>query len=451
MATNTFTAPPMSLRTALNVAVIGAGAAGLVAARELRREGHSVVVFERENRLGGTWVYDPKTESDPIGLDPSRTVAQSSLYASLRTNLPRETMGFRDYPFAASTRDPRRFPGHGEVLEYLNDFANEFGLTELVRLGTEVKRVGLEGGKWRVRSRCGEDFLDEIYDAAVVCNGHYSEPRIAEIPGIETWPGHQIHSRNYRTPEPFRGQVVVLIGSSSSAVDISRDIAGVAKEAHVASRSVTDGTIGKVPGYNNMWIHSMIERVCGDGTVVFQDGSAVCADVILHCTGYKYNFPFLDTNGAVTVDDNRVGPLYKHVFPPTLAPSLSFVGLLLKVIPFPLFELQSKWIAGVLSGRIALPSSDEMMANVEVFYRTLDESGIPKRYTHQLAEYQFEYSDWLASECGCPPSEEWRKQIYFATGKNRKVRPETYRDEWDDEHLVPRAYEDFAKYCSNGN
>ena len=173
----------MSPRTALNVAVIGAGAAGLVAARELLREGHSVVAFERENRLGGTWVYNPTTESDPIGLDPSRTVAQSSLYASLRTNLPRETMGFRDYPFAASTRDPRRFPGHGEVLEYLNDFASEFGLTELVRLGTEVKRVALEGGKWRVRSRCGGDLLDEIYDAVVVCNGHYSEPRIAEIPG----------------------------------------------------------------------------------------------------------------------------------------------------------------------------------------------------------------------------------------------------------------------------
>ena len=56
-------------------------------------------------------------------------------------------------------------------------------------------------------------------------------------------------------------QVVVLIGSSSSAVDISRDIAGVAKEVHVASRSVTDGTIGKVPGYDNMWMHSMVKAL----------------------------------------------------------------------------------------------------------------------------------------------------------------------------------------------
>lgn len=42
---------------------------------------------------------------------------------------------------------------------------------------------------------------------------------------------------------------------------------------------------------------------------------------------YKYYFPFLDTKGEVIVEDNRVGPLYKHVFPPALSPGLSFIGL----------------------------------------------------------------------------------------------------------------------------
>uniref|UniRef100_M4F6E5 Flavin-containing monooxygenase n=1 Tax=Brassica campestris TaxID=3711 RepID=M4F6E5_BRACM len=54
-------------------------------------------------------------------------------------------------------------------------------------------------------------------------------------------------------------------------------------------------------------------------------------------------------------DDNRVGPLYKHIFSPASAPSLSFIGITWKVLLFHLFELQSKWIAGVLSGRITLP------------------------------------------------------------------------------------------------
>lgn len=49
-----------------------------------------------------------------------------------------------------------------------------------------------------------------------------------------------------------------MIGSAASAVDISRDIAGVAKEVHVASRSVGDGSIGKQPGYDNLWLHSMV-------------------------------------------------------------------------------------------------------------------------------------------------------------------------------------------------
>lgn len=170
------------------VAVIGAGAGGLAAARELRREGHSVVVFERETNLGGTWVYDPRTESDPLGSDPTRKIVHGSLYASLRTNLPREVMGFRDYPFVSSTRpgrDPRRYPGHREVMEYLNDYASEFGLSELVRLETEVLEVGIvDGGKWKVKYGKNGEVDDELYDAVVVCNGHYTEPRIADIPGI---------------------------------------------------------------------------------------------------------------------------------------------------------------------------------------------------------------------------------------------------------------------------
>ena len=74
-----------------------------------------------------------------------------------------------------------------------------------------------------------------------------------------------------------------------------------------------------------------MERLCEDGRVVFGDGSSILADTIIYCTGFNYSFPFLDTEGAVTVDDNCVGPLFEHVFPPSLAPSLSFVGIPVKV------------------------------------------------------------------------------------------------------------------------
>ncbi|XWS49769.1 hypothetical protein CRYUN_Cryun12cG0031200 [Craigia yunnanensis] len=450
-----------------HVAVVGAGAAGLVAARELHREGHSVVVFERGNEVGGTWVYTPRVEPDPLGIDPNRPIVHTSVYSSLRTNLPREVMGFRDFPFvirSGENRDPRMYPGHREVLLYLKEFAREFGIEEMVRFETEVVKVGiLENGKCKVRSKKTSslnnenndnniseiEFDDEIFDAVVVCVGHYTEPRIAEIPGVNLWPGKQMHSHNYRIPEPFRDQVVILIGCSASAVDISRDIAAIAKEVHVASRSVADETYTKQLGYNNLWLHSMIDSAREDGTVVFRNGKVVLADVIMHCTGYKYHFPFLDTNGIVTVDDNRVGPLYKHIFPPALAPCLSFIGVPWIVSTFPLFEFQSKWIAGVLSARITLPSQKEMMEDIKAFYSTLEASGIPKRYTHCLGESKFEYYDWLASQCGCQGIEKWRKQMIDATVENIiSLRPDTYRDEWEDQQLVLEAHEDFTKYTS---
>ncbi|XP_074582060.1 LOW QUALITY PROTEIN: flavin-containing monooxygenase FMO GS-OX-like 4 [Curcuma longa] len=439
------TRPPASRR----VAVIGAGAAGFVAARELQREGHRVVVFERGAAIGGTWVYAAATESDPLGLDPFREIVHSSLYDSLRTNLPRECMGFLDYPFSSGRSpaggDPRRFPGHREVLRYLEDFCRDFDLYRLIRFQTEV--AGVEkicDGRWEVRSR--RDGLveeSEVFDGVVVCNGHYTEPRVAEIPGIHTWPGKQMHSHNYRLPEPFLDQMVVIIGSSSSAVDISRDIAKYAKEVHVSSRSLSAEFPKKQPGYDNMWLHSTIESTHKDGNVVFLDGSQFHVDVIIHCTGYKYHFPFLKANNTVTVDDNCVGPLYKHVFPPSHAPNLSFIGIPWKVVPFPLFELQSKWVAGALSGRITLPTEEEMMEDVEAWYLEIEAFGWPKRYRHNLSKNQFEYDDWLAAQCGHPPIEEWRKLMYESTSMNRRAQPEKYRDEWDDDHLVTQAEQSF--------
>eukprot|EP01018_Ginkgo_biloba_P016530 Gb_21983 [translate_table: standard] len=196
------------------VCVIGAGAAGLVAARELTREGHRVVVYEQNTDLGGVWLYNSDVEDDPLGQNPHRKVVHSSLYASLRANLPREIMGFVDYPLVAKDgRDARRFPGHREILLYLNDFARDFNLVPLIQFNTRVEYVGManpetltgDGMKeknieWLVRSRRraahGHDWTAEevevVFDAVVVCNGHYTEPRIAQIPGIGSTPSYAL-------------------------------------------------------------------------------------------------------------------------------------------------------------------------------------------------------------------------------------------------------------------
>ncbi|KAM3316778.1 hypothetical protein ACQJBY_034746 [Aegilops geniculata] len=435
------------------------GAAGLVAARELRHEGHAPVVFERAAGVGGTWRYDDAASADPLGAGG----VHGSLYASLRTNLPRECMGFLDFPFVADegSVDPRRFPGHQEVLRYLETFARRFDLLELVRLQTEVVSVRRSGGaSWRV-SYCStkiagsdgggklqEEAQSEVFDAVVVCNGHFAEPRLADIAGIGSWPGRQMHSHSYRVPDPFHGQIVVIIGYNPSGMDISRDIGGVAKEVHVAIRSAPAEMQGAT-AHANLWLHPMIECAEEDGSVVFRDGSRVKADAIVHCTGYKYRFPFLEEeDGIVSVDDARVGPLYKHVFPPHVAPHISFIGLPFKSILFPVFRLQSNWVAGALSGRIELPSSEEMMLDVTTFYSDMEARGWPKKFTHNLGveAWTFEYEDWLAEQCGLEKMEEWRRVIYAAGRARVSVRPESYREEWDDDQVLAQAHHDLSKY-----
>ena len=53
-----------------------------------------------------------------------------------------------------------------------------------------------------------------------------------------------------------------------------------------------------------------------------------------------------------------------------------------------MFELQSKWIACVLSNQFALPTQEKMMEDVEAFYSSLEASGVPKRYTHNMGSSQ---------------------------------------------------------------
>ncbi|KAF6984144.1 hypothetical protein CFC21_002190 [Triticum aestivum] len=423
------------------VAVVGAGAAGLVAARELLREGHAVTVFERSDRVGGTWAYDPRAdETDPLG-----AAVHGSLYASLRTNLPRELMGFSGHESLVGrvfAGDPRTFPGHQEVLAFLRAFAEESGVARRVRLRAEVVRAapplgrgGESGERWSVAWR-GEDgeVAVEAFDAVVVCNGHCTVPLVPKLPGIGKWRGKQMHSHNYRIPEPFRDQIVVVVGLGASGIDIAREISQVTKEVHIASRQ-NEHRLGKISidPYLNVWMHAEVDCIQEDGQVRFAEGAAVAADVILYCTGYRYHFPFLDLDELTVDDENRVGPLYKHVFPPKYAPNLSFVGLPVKTILFQSFELEAKWVARVLSGRAALPSEEGMLDAVREHYRRMEESGRPRRHTHALMPEWVEYMDWLAEQVGERRLEARRRDIYERALQRVWSLDGGYRDSCEDE------------------
>ncbi|XP_073059167.1 flavin-containing monooxygenase FMO GS-OX-like 9 isoform X1 [Primulina eburnea] len=434
------------------VCVIGAGPSGLVTAREMRKEGHNVVVLEQNHDIGGQWLYNPEVEDeDPLGKNDFMKV-HSSVYSSLRLASPREIMGFTDFPFVIKKdRDVRRFPGHREVLLYLQDFCDYFELRGMIRFNTVVVNVQMleypgvlgEDLKWVVRSKEVEKEVEEVFDAVVVATGHYSKPRLPKIKGMDVWRRKQLHSHVYRIPEPFKNEVVVVVGSSISGQDISMELVDVAKKIHLSAKSshaISQGLSKVISKYDTLHLHPQIESLHEDGKVLFNDGSWVIADSLIYCTGYSYSFPFLDTKGIVAIDDNRVGPLFEHTFPPSLAPSLSFVGIPGKLIGFPFFEAQAKWIAQLLCGKTRLPSWDDMMLSIEEFYQSRDIAGIPKNHTHDISS--FEYCDKYGDYIGFPRLEKWRKELCLSSVRNAEIDLETFRDVYhEDEEMLQQAYQ----------
>ena len=189
---------------------------------------------------------------------------------------------------------------------------------------------------------------------------------------------------------------MAVIGGASSGEDISREIAQVAASVHRCSRGWGPQDCPSTPE-GNVWRHPMLDSLLPSGEAVFGDGACVHIDVLLHCTGYRHSFPFLRGVGArcLSVEGQRVGPLYDHVFPPSLAPTLALVGLPWQVAPFPLCQLQAKWVAQVLAGKVKLPAEEEMGRVVGQQYGRMEQEDISPRYTHRMGgQAQVRGSPW---------------------------------------------------------
>ena len=470
------------------VAVIGAGAAGLGAARELKREGHTVVVFEQGKDVGGVWVYDENVETDKLGIQVNRKKVHSSVYASLRTNLPREVMGYGSFPFTKgfSGKDNRRFCGHKEVRAYLDAYADHYELRALIKTNTKVVSAeptsemdpdylvappGYDYPKWGPRwgitttdSDTDTETKKEIFDAVVVCNGHYSEPRVPELPNADKSPITQMHSHNYRVPDDdlFVGKKVVVLGASASGEDLSREIASVAQTVILSATGWKEDCDKKeFPAEshpdNMRRTGGIVEFGSTSNSVTFEnDVTEQDVDVVVYATGYKVTFPFFlsgdgegESNNVSsktdasksekiipTSTDNKVVPLWDHVFSPFAGPSLSFIGLPWKVVPFPQFEVQGRWISQAISGKVTLPDRDEMMHSVEKEILLDKNNHILDRHFHRMGNAQFEYNDRLLERCGEGPMPQWRQEMYLKTGQRKRSEPTSYRDgptPWSDE------------------
>lgn len=436
------------MSAASRVAIVGAGAAGLAMARQLDRAGLESVVFEAERRLGGTWVYDEATESDPLGRAPGRRRIHTSMYAGLHTNLPRDLMAFREFPFDDSTggrKDMPRFPRHTDVLHYLERYAEHFNLVRRIRFGNRVSSVvplgesgeawtdrGDEPTAWQVRSiDAGGSTRNEQFSAVAICNGHYAFPRVPSLPGAEHFEGRQLHSHSYRHPEDYRGERVVLLGARASGIDIAFELGRHAREVHLCARGVKQAA--PFFGRENISLHPSIASLESGATAVLDDGSCIeKVDTLLYCTGYEYRLPFLDpereASPIVAVEDNWIHPLFLDLVAARAA-TLGLVGLPNSVVPFPQYELQANLLARSLAGYTVLPSRPEREKLADQRATELRTAGVAPRHFLQQGDAQFAYNDELArlGKADCLPAS--FRRLHAEVEQARFRDPETYRDE----------------------
>ncbi|KAJ0061520.1 hypothetical protein NL108_005503 [Boleophthalmus pectinirostris] len=413
---------------ALRVAVIGAGAAGLCAARHLlSRPGTFLppIVFEAGGRIGGTWAYEER-----VGTYDNGRAVHSSMYQNLRTNLPKEVMMFPDFPF-----DPKldSFIHHEEVLRYLQQYCDYFKITPHIRFNTAVERVRpvtMETADRKLKTQWEVTSLDnagsertERFDSVFVCSGHYSDPHIPQIPGLQHFKGELLHSHNYRRPEPYSGKTIVILGAKASAIDISMELSSVAQKVYLSHRP----PLLTFPLPPNISEVESIKKIQEDGTVMFQDGGVVRPDVLLLCTGYNFTFPFV--SGAelgVRVESDFVGPLYRHLMPPSY-PSIFFIGLCTQICPFPHFHCQVQYCLAVLEGAVTLPSVQQMEQESGSWLEERLRRGLPQRHLLRVEQEQWEYCRGLAQDANFSQIGDVVKSLFQEVWRQRRVHPVLYR------------------------
>lgn len=408
----------------VRVAVIGAGPAGLCAARHLAADpSHfEFKVFEQGGEVGGTWCYTDFTDNDEYGVP-----IHSSMYKSLKTNIPKEIMPFPDFPFHETEAS---FVHHTDVLKYLKKYAQCYDLYKHIRLRTVVKKVSpVANGKgdtlWSVVVEDAETKEPEEheFDAVMICNGHYSVPYIPEIKGIEEFKGFVQHSKVYRSADAYRNLRVVVLGAAASGMDIAVEVSAVAEEVSISHNlqeplMYVPSNVKQVPG---------IKSASSEG-FTFLDGSTAKADALIYCTGYKFDFPFLTPECKVEIQGRRVMPLYKHLIHTEL-PSICFVGLPFKVLPFPLFHFQIQYFMRTLDGSVTLPSKEEMDEETERDFQKRLAMDMPPSYAHSMGSLQWDYFAELADCLGLKRLPPVVRMVYDYVADRRKEDVMHYKTE----------------------
>ncbi|GAB2780360.1 NAD(P)-binding domain-containing protein [Nocardioides salsibiostraticola] len=223
-----------SAEPVLDVAVVGAGPAGLLLARRLHEAGVAFEVFERHGDVGGIWDIDA----------PGSPMYESAHFISSKTH-----SGFPGFPMPEEFPD---YPNHRQLLGYIRSYADRFDLRRHIRFRSEVLSAETStDGLWRLTFADGEQRSARYLVAA---NGVTWERN--EITWSGEFTGEIRHSATYRSTEEFRGRRVLIVGAGNSGVDIACDAAFAADQAFLSLRR----------GY-----HFLPKHIMGQPTDVFAE------------------------------------------------------------------------------------------------------------------------------------------------------------------------------------
>jgi dimethylaniline monooxygenase (N-oxide forming) len=397
-----------------SVAVIGAGPAGLIAARWLLSQGFEPTIFERETMLGGQWA----------GLD-----GRSGVWPSMHTNSSRVLTTFSDLEHDTDLV----YPSNRAILDYLRRYAETFGLASRIQFGTPVELLSRgnrrDGSGWIVR-HAG---TDTRFERVVVATGRFHAPAIPSVPGLETFAGSAgaKSTYHYRGASAYQGKRVLVAGCAISALEIASELAqlgaarvvltqrrqryvlpkfaaGVPSDHRIYTRygtlanetlpaaeidrqlkEIVLASSGSPEQYGapapdpslfvagvtlnqhylplvadgRITVRPWMESIAGS-TVAFGDGHAEEFDGIVFGTGFNLHLPFLDEDIQRILDLDAVHmDAHHYTFHPDL-PGLAFMGMWDQsggyFVPL---ELQARWVAYTWGGTISSPTeSDQRLA-----------------------------------------------------------------------------------------
>ncbi|MBL7259353.1 flavin-containing monooxygenase [Paractinoplanes lichenicola] len=197
-----------------DVLIIGAGLSGIGAAWRLQEAfpAKTYAVLEARDAIGGTW-------------DLFR-------YPGVRSDSDMFTLS---YPFRPWT-DTQSLASGDKIRQYIQDTADEGGITAHIRFGSRVVAADWASGRWTVRLADGTTLTCDFLYA---CAGYYSyeggyQP---SFPGVAEFAGRLVHPQSWPADLSYEGKRVVVIGSGATAVTLVPAMAPDAAHVTMLQRS----------------------------------------------------------------------------------------------------------------------------------------------------------------------------------------------------------------------